>query len=145
MATRIRFTMALCAAAALAALAQTGLAETHVSVLGESEPLSSLFGVTRESKGAVTIELTPKKHENGQLVVSMKVTTHTVNDLDKYDLKRQTELEFDSKKVHPTSAPKLKGHHNSGQIVFPLNVMPKAFSIKIRGIDEPKLRVFSWP
>ena len=90
------------------------------------------------------VELTPEKYDKGRLTVSIRVNTHTVNDLDKYDLKAITKLEFDGKKVAPTSAPKLRGHHNSGELVFPLQSLPKAFTIKIENLDQ-KLRVFAWP
>lgn len=106
---------------------------------------SPILGVTKESKGAVTVALTPEHLRDGRLVVEIKVNTHTVNDLEKYDLTKITTLELEGKVIRPTSAPKLKGHHNSGELVFPLGTLPRAIVIKIRGLDKPELRVFSWP
>ena len=104
-----------------------------------------IFGVTKESGGAVSVELTPERMREGRLEVEIRVNTHTVNDLDKYDLKQITTLEFADESINPTSAPKLEGHHNRGTLAFPLSALPSAFSIKIRGLDKPELRVFSWP
>jgi len=53
-------------------------------------------------------------------------------------------LEVGGKTIAPTSAPKLRGHHSAGQLVFPLPVLPDAFSIKIKGLDKPALRTLSW-
>jgi len=104
-----------------------------------------VLGVKKESAGAATVALTPKKFADGQLVVDIQVNTHTVNDLDKYDLTKIVSLEAAGQKVAPKSAPKLRGHHNSGQLVFPLPSLPKTFSIKINGLDQPAERVLSWP
>jgi len=109
------------------------------------ENSSKIFGVTKESAGAVTVTLTPKKHVEGQLFVEIAVTTHTINDLEKYDLKKIATLDFTEQSIAPTSAPALRGHHNSGQLVFPLAAMPGAFAIKLHGLDQPVLRVLSWP
>jgi hypothetical protein len=103
-----------------------------------------VLGVTKESAGAATVAMTPKKFAGGQLVVDIQVNTHTVN-LDKYDLTKIVSLEAAGQKVAPKSAPKLRGHHTSGQLVFPLPSLPKAFSIKIQGLDQPAERVLSWP
>ena len=110
----------------------------------DTTALGAILGVTRISEGRVTVELTPEKHAKGRLTVSIRVNTHSVNDLDKYDLKAITRLEFDGKKLAPSSAPKLRGHHNAGELVFPLQALPTAFTIKIENLDQ-RLRVFSWP
>jgi hypothetical protein len=104
-----------------------------------------VLGVKKESAGAATVAMTPKKFADGQLVVDIQVNTHTVNDLDKYDLTKIVSLEAPGQKVAPKSAPKLRGHHTSGQLVFPLASLPKAFAIKIQGLDQPAERVLSWP
>jgi hypothetical protein len=130
--------------AGLIALAMgTFVACTRVASVSAAE--GGPLGVTKETTGAVMIALTPKQFSDGKLVVDMQVTTHTINDLDKYDLTKVVSLEAGGQKVAPTSAPKLHGHHNSGQLVFPLAALPKAFSIKIEGLDQPALRVLSWP
>jgi hypothetical protein len=127
---------------ALAATVPVAAAEPTDSITLADGPI---LGVTKESNGAVMIELTPESFRQGRLEVGIKVTTHTVNDLDKYDLKKITTLEFTGQVIHPTSAPALKGHHTSGKLVFPLEALPKGFAIKIRGLDKPELRVLSWP
>ena len=104
-----------------------------------------ILGVTKESAGAATVALTPKKFADGQLLVDMQATTHTLNDLDKYDLTKIVSLEFDGQKVAPALAPKLRGHHSSGQLTFPVKALPKSFAIKIQGLDQPAERVLSWP
>ncbi len=104
-----------------------------------------VMGVTRKSDGRATVELTPKDYAQGKLTVEIRVNTHTVDDLDKYDLSELTTLEWTGKAVHPTSAPKLRGHHNTGALVFPVTPLPNAFSIIIRGLDEPAVRTFTWP
>jgi hypothetical protein len=104
-----------------------------------------ILGMTKESSGAVTMALTPKKFADGQLFVDMQVTTHTINDLDKYDLTKIVSLEFDGQKIAPASAPKLRGHHSSGQLSFRIQALPKSFAIKIQGLDRPAERVMSWP
>jgi len=105
----------------------------------------AILGVAKESAGAVTVTLAPQRLREGQLQVEMHVNTHTVSDLAKYDLLKLTTLEFEGKSISPSTAPRLEGHHNSGNLLFPLEALPKAFSIKIRGLDKPELRVLSWP
>jgi hypothetical protein len=119
-----------------------GLADTSPA---ERDNATRVIGVTKESAGAVTVTLTPRRHAEGQLFVDIAVSTHTVNDLDKYDVKKIVSLELDGKSIAPTSAPSLRGHHSRGQLVFPLETVPPAFAIEIRGLDEPALRVLSWP
>ncbi len=120
-----------------------------VSALADAPPSvhteGQILGVTKESAGAVTVTLTPRRYAGGELFVDLGVKTHTVNDLERYDLKKIVSLDFDGKSIRPTSAPRLRGHHNSGQLVFPLTVLPGSFAIKIRGLDQPALRVLSWP
>lgn len=124
-----------------------------VGVLAFVEPSSSsataaqtqVFGVTRESGGAVMVSLTPKEFTDGRLVVAMGVTTHTVNDLDRYDLTKIVTLKAAGKEIAPVSAPQLEGHHNAGDLVFPLNEMPDSFAIEIRDLNTPGVRRFSWP
>ncbi|WP_248360031.1 hypothetical protein [Anaeromyxobacter oryzae] len=111
----------------------------------ESDTASQIIGVTRESAGAVTVTVTPRRHAEGRLFVDIAVTTHTVNDLDKHDLMKSVSLEVEGKSIAPTSAPGLRGHHSRGQLVFPLETLPRSFAITIRGLDEPAVRVLSWP
>lgn len=132
--------------AVLAAIGVLGLRSCDANAApAELDSSNKIFGVTKESSGAVTVALTPRRHADGQLFVDIAVNTHTVNDLDKYDLKTMVTLEVHGHGVAPTSAPLLRGHHNSGQLVFPLAAMPGSFAIKIRGLDQPAMRVLSWP
>lgn len=112
---------------------------------GAAASQTTIFGVTRESGGAVMVDLTPKEFSNGELSVAIGVNTHTVNDLDKYDLTRLVTLKADELEVTPVSAPRLRGHHNRGELVFPLKRMPASLTIEIRGLDDPDVRTFNWP
>lgn len=106
---------------------------------------SRFFGQTRESKGAVSIELTPERFVGGKLAVAVRTTTHSVDDLAKYDLRKLTTLEAQGSVVHPDVAPALAGHHTTGEMTFPLAGLPEAMTIEIRGLHEPAVRQFRWP
>ena len=134
-ASRIAVALALAVSAMIVAACQSSVAAAD----------NGVFGVTRESAGAAMVALTPKKFADGKLIVDIQVNTHSVNDLDKYDLTKIVSLDVGGKLAAPTSAPKLRGHHNSGQLVFPVAALPKAFTIKIQGLDQPAERAFSWP
>lgn len=99
---------------------------------------------TKTSESGVTINLMPKGFNNGKLYVDISVNTHTVN-LDDYDLKSLTVLEFEGKSIKPISAPKLSGHHTSGTLIFDTGKELKAFKIKIKGFPDIEERVFEWP
>lgn len=116
-----------------------------LSSLRAAAPADGILGVTRVSEGPATVALTPKEHVDGRLVVEIAVNTHTVDDLDRYDLTAITTLDAAGAAVAPVSAPELAGHHNSGELVFPLESLPDALTIVIRGLDEPGNRVFTWP
>ena len=131
----------LSALAVLAVVASLGCTRMGTASAAEG----GILGVTKESPGAASIALTPKQVADGKLFVDIQVTTHTINDLDKYDLTKVVSLEAGGQKVAPSSAPKLHGHHNSGQLAFPLAALPKSFSIKFEGFDQPARRVMSWP
>ena len=114
-------------ASALAILAVVSCSGSNSAAAADGK----ILGVTKESAGAATVALTPKKFADGQLLVDMQATTHTLNDLDKYDLTKIVSLEFDGQKVAPALAPKLAvGHHSSGQLTFPVKALPKSFAIE---------------
>lgn len=95
-------------------------------------------------QGDVAIELTPKSIENGKLIADIAANTHSV-DLSKFDLKQITMLEYSGKKIAPSSAPKMSGHHNSGTLVFDVgSTEPENFRIVIKGIPNVEERVFEW-
>ncbi|MBU3915000.1 hypothetical protein KKA14_05635 [bacterium] len=110
-----------------------------------SQEGKGIFGVTKHSNGNTTVDLTPLSYEDGKLIVKISVNTHNVDDLDKYNLKEITKLETGSRAIKPVSTPSLGGHHNSGKIVFEVDVLPEKFSIGITGLDSPDKREFSWP
>lgn len=93
--------------------------------------------------GDVSMELTPQEINNGQLQVEIAVNTHSV-DLNQFDLKEITTLEFDDKLIKPALAPALSGHHDSGTLVFEVDDELNSFIIKIRGIPKVEERVFEW-
>jgi hypothetical protein len=101
--------------------------------------------VTRESVGAVTVTLTPRRHGEGRLWVDITVNAQIVSRLEKYDLKKIAALMFADQTIAPIAAPKLRGRHTSGQLVFPLVAIPRSFTIRIYGLEQPSLRIFSWP
>ncbi|MEK6858246.1 MAG: hypothetical protein AABX39_06690 [Nanoarchaeota archaeon] len=98
-------------------------------------------GTTDE--GEVSIALKPNKVDEGKLTVSISANTHSV-DLTPFDLKELTTLEFEGKQIKPSSAPKLSGHHASGELVFEVGKELTAFTIKIKGIPKVAERVFEW-
>lgn len=106
---------------------------------------SRLIGVTKESAGVVTLALTPTRFADQRLVVDIAVTTHTVDHLDRYDLKKIVALLVDGKSIAPSSAPGLRGHHNRGQLVFPLETLPSSLAVEIHGLGEPGVRILRWP
>lgn len=93
--------------------------------------------------GDVSIELTPKKVVNGVLTVKVSINTHSV-ELNDFDLKEITTLEFNGISINPTSAPSLGGHHVSGDIIFNIEKDISIFTIKIKGIPKIEERVFTW-
>jgi hypothetical protein len=117
----------------------------EVSLPDAEEPVGQIFGVTRESVGAVTVTLTPKRHSEGRLWVDIAVNAQMVSRLEKYDLKKIVTLIFADQTIAPIAAPKLRGRYSSGQLVFPLVAIPRSFTIKIYGLEQPSLRIFSWP
>ncbi len=100
---------------------------------------------TKSSQGEVSVDLTPAKYEQGQFYFDVSINTHTVNDLNKYDLKEITILEYLGKDYHPISALKLNGHHNNGELVFSMDKEPENFVIKITNLHDLSVREFSWP
>ncbi len=94
--------------------------------------------------GEVSIDLTPSDVNNGQLKVKISVNTHSVN-LEPFDLKEITTLEYKGKSIKPISAPALAGHHTNGELVFEVDEKIDSFTIKIKGIPKVEERIFKWP
>jgi len=121
----------------------TSPAPTKVNVNAAPENSDSKFA-TKTSESTVTVDLTPTKFENGKLYVDIGVDTHSVS-LDNYNLNEIATLEFEGKSIKPVSAPKLSGHHNSGQLIFDAGKKPANFKIVIKGLHDIPERVFEWP
>ena len=88
----------------------------------KSSMKGSIFGVTKQSKGEVIVELTPEKFVEGRLFATISVSTHNVDDLHKYDLKEITTLELGDQNIKPVSAPNLRGHHSKDKLVFEVGI-----------------------
>ena len=93
--------------------------------------------------GDVLMDLTPKGMENGKFAVDISVNTHSV-DLSQFDLMQITTLDYEGKAIKPASAPKLSGHHSSGELIFDTGSEIKNFKITIKGIPAVEERVFEW-
>lgn len=93
--------------------------------------------------GEVSIELTPHKIQNGQMIVDIAVNTHSV-DLSQFDLEKITTLEYNGKVIKPVSALSLTGHHSYGTLIFDVEEEITNFVIKIKGIPNIAERIFSW-
>lgn len=101
---------------------------------------------TKSRNSKVSIELTPSKFENGELIVDFSINTHSV-DLSQYDLKEIVVLDIDGETFKPVSAPKMSGHHNSGELVFnvPESLRSNAFKIIVSDLPNIDKRVLEWP
>ena len=119
----------------------TGIKET-----GLNAPSSGFRTIDSGStgNGEVAVGLTPKGFKDGKFIVELSANTHSVS-LDNYNLKEIVALEFESKSIKPVSAPKLSGHHNSGQLVFDIGKELDNFKITVRDLPDIQERVFEWP
>ncbi len=97
-------------------------------------------GTTAE--GDIEISLTPTVEEN-RIIVSAVLNTHSV-DLSQFDLQKSMQLTYDSKKILPSNAFVLSGHHGSGQVLFDGDKYINSFTITINGIPALPTRVYSW-
>lgn len=122
---------------------QTSSVNNKEAVNSQTEAGYQTVSTGTTGSGDVSIDLTPHKINNGQLEVDIAVNTHSV-DLNQFDLKEITTLEFDDKSINPASAPILRGHHNSGTLVFEVSEDIDSFTIKIMGIPKVEERVFEW-
>ncbi len=93
--------------------------------------------------GDVLVELTPKGTKSEKFEVDVSVNTHSV-DLSQFNLMKITLLEYEGKTIRPVSAPKLSGHHSSGELIFDTGKEIKSFKITIKGIPAVDERVFEW-
>ena len=111
----------------------------------DSKKPDTIFGVTKSSQGEVTIELTPVDYDKGKLSINIGVNTHSIDDLNTYDLTKITVLKTGTFNINPVSAPKISGHHGSGKLVFEIEKLPNEFTISINGLNNESNRKFIWP
>lgn len=93
--------------------------------------------------GDVLVDLTPKGMENRKFAVDISVNTHSV-ELIQFDLMQITTLDYEGKAIKPVSAPKLSGHHSSGELILDTGDEIKNFKITIKGIPSIDERIFEW-
>lgn len=110
-----------------------------------SNAVPSANALSRTSEGEVSVELLPKEYKEGKFIVGIGVNTHTVGDLDQYNLQEIITLITKGKSYKPISTPSLSGHHNSGELVFELPQEPTEYQITIVGLDAVPTRNFNWP
>jgi len=108
------------------------------------KPFESIDSGSTDS-GDVSIELMPYEIKNGLLKIKISVNTHSVN-LNQFDLKQITSLEYEGKTAKPISAPSLGSHHNNGELIFDIENEKELdlFTIKIGGIPMVMDRIFTW-
>src|SRR3989338_1779623 len=97
---------------------------------------------TKSSESEVTIDLTPTEFKDGKFYVNIGVDTHTI-ELDQFNLNELVELNYNNKIIKPESAPALKGHHNTGVLLFNTGTKPDKFSIIIKNIPNINERAFT--
>jgi hypothetical protein len=114
---------------------------TQIDIPEQASFTPILTGSTQP--GDVAIELIPQKITSDELVLSISMNTHSV-ELDAFNLLEMSTLHYNSKIVQPVDAPKLRGHHVSGELVFPLDQKVSQFSVSIENIPLVGKRIFSW-
>lgn len=134
----------LLAAFLVSAQSETTQEKNHTNLV-KTEKKAKVFGMTKTQGEEVVVDLTPEKFKKGKLSIKIMISTHSVDDLQKYNLKEITALEFGDQKLKPISVPRLGGHHNQGRLVFELAELPEQFSIKISGLNLPEDSTFDWP
>ncbi len=115
------------------------------ALAGENQKKTRVFDpkITGSTdSGDAMIELIPQVTDNNKLVVNFSVETHSVN-LDLFNLKDITTLEYGGKVLKPVSAGRLGGHHSS-EIIFDVGEDIRNFKIRIKGVPEVQDRVYVW-
>lgn len=98
---------------------------------------------TQESESTVSVVLTPINFDGENFYVDIKLDTHSV-ELNQFDLTEITTLEFNGNFFKPVTAPRLQGHHSSGELIFRTNEELKNFKITITDLPEIPIRTFEW-
>lgn len=113
-------------------------------VLLQKQSVQQRAYVQQKSTGLVTLEVTPSWNGSA-LVVEFTASTHSV-DLSKVDLRAQTQLIVNGKKIQPdSSSGGLTGHHAKLVLEFRLAAPPERFSLEIRNVPDIAVRVLDWP
>lgn len=121
--------------------AMIGWNEEKISIAPFSDTAVSL---TKTSQGEVSVDLTPKKFENDLFYITVSVNTHTVNDLNTYNLTENVELLYNGKTYKPVAVPSIQGHHSAGELVFKIDEEPKVFTIMMYKLHNIEKREFVW-
>jgi hypothetical protein len=119
---------------------------TAVQFLKKGEYPSFVSGVMEP--GNIRLELSPEGFENNAFKVRFFANAHDLI-LDTYDLALMTTLEYENRLLKPLRFDRMKGHHDSGLMVFDLGILHNpdsltTFSITVRGLPKEETRVFSW-
>ncbi len=119
---------------------------TAVNFLKKGEYPSFVSGVMEP--GNIRLELSPEGFENDAFKVRFFANAHDLI-LDTYDLALMTTLEYENRLLKPLRFDRMKGHHDSGLMVFDLGILHNpdsltTFSITVRGLPKEETRVFSW-
>ena len=117
-----------------------------VQFLKKGEYPSFVSGVMEP--GNVRLELSPEGFENDTFKVRFFANAHDLT-LDTYDLAQMTTLKYENRLLKPLRSDRMKGHHDSGLMVFDLGILHNpdsltTFSITVRGLPKEETRVFSW-
>ena len=119
---------------------------TAVNFLKKGEYPSFVSGVMEP--GNIRLELSPEGFENDAFKVRFFANAHDLI-LDTYDLALMTTLEYENRLLKPLRSDRMKGHHDSGLMVFDLGILHNpdsmtTFSITVRGLPKEETRVFCW-
>ncbi len=101
----------------------------------EKTPSFRTFAFQSIGDGAVTISLSPRSYNNGELLVDMSVDTHSV-DLSQFNIVEIVTLEYNKNLIKPISAPNLQGHHTSGTVIFQIDISPTNYKFIIEGFTS---------
>jgi hypothetical protein len=119
---------------------------TAVQFLKKGDYPSFVSGVMEP--GNIRLELSPEGIENDRLKIRFFANAHDLT-LESYNLGTMTTLKYGDRKLKPTYFDRMKGHHDSGLMLFDLGKLhvPAAlstFSITINGLPSEEVRVFRW-
>lgn len=91
------------------------------------------------------VELEPKSNDDGRLIFTMYVNTHSVS-FEYFDLQSSTFLEVNGKTYTPSSVPTLYSHHNEGDLIFDIGeAVSTDVKITIENMAGEEKREFVWP